>query len=107
MKLFTRPRPIAVFQLRIGDQFATFRQGGGPIRSETGYVDADLAERVVWSVVHSTSDDRSCWPDIPMGHMRVWHTLGEHDVKATDDVIVREVIEIDPWTYVTSQQQAA
>lgn len=99
MKLYTRPRPIDAWRVRPGDQLATFKRGGAPVRSEASYVDEDLDERIAWSVVHAAD---------PMGasSVRITHTLGEHDVTPGQTVIIREVIEIDPWTYL-SQQAAA
>lgn len=101
MKLYTRPRPIYPHQLQPGDQIATFKTGGDLIRSATAYVDADLTGEVVWSVVHSTTprESRRGWS--------ILHTLGEHDVPNSHAVIVREVLELDPWSYVHGQNTEA
>lgn len=102
MKLYTRPRPLSPFQLRPGDQIATHKHNGDPLHSAIGYVDADLIEQVQWSVVHDVLErgtSETFQLDIAGGHMRVLHSYGQHDVLATADLIVRECIEIDPWTY--------
>lgn len=101
MKLYTRPRPLHVWQLRPGDQFAISKRHGRVIDSEAAYMDADLAERITWSVVHAVVD---VGPEL--GGLTVYsihHTLGENEKSAGVTVIVREVIEIDPWTYVTQR----
>jgi hypothetical protein len=100
VKLYTRPRPMPVFLLRPGDQFAVNKRSNDPIPSETGYVDADLIDQVSWSVVHDMSDDRRLHPEIPMHTTGLWHTFGVHYLKSTAEVMAREVIEIDPWSYV-------
>lgn len=103
MKLYTRPRPIYPHQLRPGDQVATFTKGGDLIRSETAYVDADLAKRVSWTVVHHA--ETQTVDNVP--GVRIIHTLGQHDARSSFPVIAREVIEIDPWTYVRPEQEQA
>lgn len=103
MKLYTKPRPLYVWQLRPGDQVATLKKGGDLISTETAYVDEDLANRVRWSVVHDLTDrpmPRSDNPAVLTEGTRVRHTFGEHDRPNSLTVITREVIEIDPWTYI-------
>lgn len=100
MKLYTRPRPLYPHQLQPGDQIATLRKGGDVLRSGAAYVDADLADLVVWSVVHYVTDV----PGDESESLRVVHTLGEHDLCTKQPVIIREVIEIDPWTYVRPER---
>lgn len=100
MKLYTRPRPLYPHQLQPGDQMATLRKGGDVLRSGAAYVDADLAELVAWSVVHYVTDV----PECTAGSLKVVHTLGEHEIRGNQPVITREVIEIDPWTYVRPER---
>lgn len=64
-------------------------------------MDADLDDRVSWAVVHHAEDTD------PEGHevgtdWKVVHTLGENFRKPGATCIMREVIELDPWTYVKS-----
>jgi hypothetical protein len=95
VKLYTKPRPIDAWRLRPGDQIAVNkRRAGTIINSETAYMDADLDERVAWSVVHASFQAPASVDYL------VTHTLGENELRAGATVIVREVIEIDPWTYV-------
>jgi hypothetical protein len=70
------------------------------INSEASYMDADLDERVTWAVVLTTQE---------VGHgglveWRVTHTLGENDRGASATCIMREAIELDPWSYVKSPE---
>jgi hypothetical protein len=93
MKLYTKPRPLTLGQLRTGDQVAINPDTHEPMHSEYAFIDADLAERVQWTVVHNCSqNDEGGWT--------LMHTLGEHDGGFDRRVIVREVVELDPWTYV-------
>jgi len=104
MKLYTRPRPLHLWQLRPGDQIATFKDGGDLVRSETAYVDADLTGGVAWSVVHMTADRTAEHSAAGRPWTEVIHTLGSHTYESGRSVIAREVIEIDPWTYVNRNE---
>lgn len=96
MKIYTRPRLNAAGLLRPGDQIALHDQNGTPIGSESAYVDADLIGKVRWAVVHESSG-----PDVR-------HTLGEWTPRRQGDgVITREMVEVDPFTYLTRTDTAA
>jgi hypothetical protein len=103
MKLYTKARPVYPHQLRPGDQIAIMAKYGEPLRSEAAFVDADLDELVSWSVVHTTAD-ASTGGFANTLLTKIMHTLGDHDVANSRVVIMREVIEIDPWTYVRSEE---
>ena len=99
MKLYTRPRKLAPQSVREGDQIAMVRTPDGydMIGSEGEFIDVDLAEMVQWYGVHAShpTDGR------PM-RWTIVHSGGMDDtLSMTDDaVIVREVLDIDPWSYV-------
>lgn len=86
MKLYTKPRALRPEQLRAGDQIATVKAGGQLIRSAPEYFDHDLNENVAWSVFHRIEG------------VAIVHTLGQS--YSAGYVIMREVIEIEPWTYI-------
>lgn len=106
MKLFTKPRPVYPVLLRPGDQLAGVRHGRGTrlLSDPTEYVDADLAGKLIWTVLHDAQ------PDVCEPETRAWellHTRGATLVLPGSLVIVREAIEIDPWTYVRPVEQAS
>lgn len=103
MKLYTRPRPIMAGQTRIGDQLATTPEGEF-IQSEAEYMDLDLRDAegisVGWTVVHNSTINTT--PD-EYAKGRDWvlvHSHGVEAVPALSFVIMREVIEVDPWSYI-------
>lgn len=99
MKLYTRPRPLSAYQLRPGDQFAAVKSNGRALETEAAYVDADLSEDVRWTVVHAVVP--SADPDAADGDVDVHHSLGvTGPVRLHRPFITREVLELDPWTYV-------
>lgn len=91
--MYTRPRPLVVGLLRQGDEIA-LRRDGEPFGSELDYVDADLRGRIDWRPVVRVD------PGPTDGYLKVtmpgcWF-LGIPG----RPVIQRDVIELDPWTYV-------
>lgn len=96
MKLYTRPRPTVAILLRTGDQVAT-TEHGELVVSEGEYVDLDLREdgSLTWSAVHAAHDT----PDAP-GDVTVVHSHGTVQVFGVSSCVMREVIELDPWSYV-------
>lgn len=96
MKLYTRPRPTVAILLRLGDQVAV-TDDGELVVSEGEYVDLDLRDdgSLRWAVVHSAHDT----PGAP-GDVTVIHSHGDVQVSGVSSCIMREVIEIDPWSYV-------
>lgn len=105
MKLYTRARPLKAFQLRPGDQLAVSKRRAGVIlNSETAFMDHDLDNRITWSVVHAAFEVGIDQAAAAFPMWRVQHTLGENDQPAATTVIVREVIELDPWTYVKAAE---
>lgn len=103
MKLFTRPRLMPVGLTRIGDLVATTTKRGDFITSEAEYMDADLRDNrtgVRWVVVHNSVPNETP-EEIHQG--RDWvmvHTHGVETMPALTMLVVREVLEIDPWSYV-------
>lgn len=93
MKLYTRPRPIDVWRLRSGDQIA-IGEYGRIVDTEAAYMDADIAERLTWSTVHALSDVGCGVVGLTM--YEIHHTLGQNGKAASQTVIMREVIELDP-----------
>lgn len=94
MKLFTRPRPLLVGWLRPGDQLA-MRDNGAPVDSEAAYIDADLRGKIGWTTVREVKQAD------PIGNvLRVVHARGDFPAFTGSPVIAREVIELDPWSYV-------
>lgn len=101
MKLYTRPRPLTVGQLRPGDHVA-LRPDGEPICRDTEYIDEELRGKLRWTIV-AHLDLMS-----PEGHPSYWvvHARGRFGAPAVRPVIIREAIELDPWTYVQRAQPA-
>lgn len=101
MKLFTNPRPACPMHVRRGDQIALYAEGPTgrrfAIDLEARFVDLDLAERVEWGSVHASHMTEDTHPP----RWTIVHTGGVEDDLAPDQtVIIREVIELDPWSYV-------
>lgn len=94
MRLFTKPRPTPVGWLRPGDQLAA-APGGELVMTESDYLDMTLGDddQPAWSVVHDVHDNLD-------GTCTVTHTRGITDVATDSGVVMREVVEIDPWSYV-------
>lgn len=95
MKLYTQPRPLFVGLLRRGDQLA-LRPDLQPIARDAEYIDHDLRGKVVWTtvvgeLVPAGADEQT---------VKVRHAHGEFPALLSAHVITREVIELDPWTYV-------
>jgi len=95
VKLYTRPRTLRAHQVRPGDQLAVWTASDTPIESEARFLDADLEEEVRWTVVHGYYD--SSLKGIPLAGVPL-ASMAPHR-----PVIVREVIELDPWSYVRTQ----
>lgn len=94
MKLYTKPRPVAAGTVRIGDEVALALNGTTPMVSLQELVDAELSDEVSWGVVHATTVGR-------MGRVRIGTSRGHVDAQDGDElVIVREYLELDPWSYV-------
>lgn len=94
MKLYTKPRPVAAGTVRIGDELALALNGTTPMVSLQELVDAELSEEVSWGVVHSTTTRRA-------GTVHIGTSRGRVDTQDGDElVIVREYVELDPWSYV-------
>lgn len=94
-------------QLRPGDQVACDNRGNF-ITNEQEYVnlsllDDDVDEKEVrWVVVHSSDAND---PPPAAGDDRTWvlyHTRGVEAVAHDLFVVAREVIELDPWSYLRS-----
>jgi hypothetical protein len=104
MKLYTRPRSLFAGQLRMNDHVAMLPDGDEFVAGEAEYMDLDLrddeADRPVWSVVHSSGPNTSPESVALDRNWVVVHTRGVIAVPAMTPVIVREVIELDPWSYV-------
>ena len=98
MRLYTLPRPLALWSLRTGDQVATLSKGGKVIIDEAAYIDADLRGAVVWETVIKVDKHASLRPPL----VEVFHTGGQFEDRPGGPVVVRESIELDPWSYVTS-----
>lgn len=96
MKLYTQPRPLVVGLLRRGDQLA-LRPDGRPIQRDAEYIDHDLRGKVLWTTV--VSDLLPAIAGDPET-VKVRHAHGEVVAPLSGHVITREVIELDPWTYV-------
>lgn len=94
MKLFTRPRVMQTWQLVTGDLIACELVDGSPVPiADPGeFLDLDLREAVVWCVVHN----------VDTAYL-VNHDRGQVDADRADMWIVREGIELDPWSYVQSR----
>lgn len=99
MKIYTQPRPLQTWQLRPGDHIAMRVETEGrdlPITTTTEFMDLDLTDGVSWSAVHTT---------IAQKRSAMWvvhHSDGTAHVDDQDTFIVREVVEIEPWSYVRS-----
>lgn len=97
MRFFTKPRVLYAHQLRVGDQIAFHKSRKlDAIRTEASYIDADLAGHVVWIAVNAqplATDERGVEWDVR-------HSHGENTWPASRHLIVREAIELDPWSYV-------
>lgn len=93
MKLYTRPRPLTAGLLRDGDQLA-LRPDGHPVQTPAHFIDLDLRGKIRWTTVGEVQHE---------GHapaLTVHHADGQLPLLLSAAVIVREVVELDPWTYV-------
>jgi hypothetical protein len=99
MKLYTVPRLLPVAYVRTTDQVAVDRSGK-LITTATHYIDLDTRKTsgVRWAGVHAshpTAHGTAFWTLV--------HTAGTADeLRPEGEVIVRESMEIDPWSYVKS-----
>ncbi len=101
MRLYTKPRLSLAVLLRPADEMAFHRtEVIGRIRTEAGYLDADLSDSVAWCAVHSVNVDEDTH------QVTIRHTLGELTLRRGEHVITREVIQIDPWSYVLPAETA-
>lgn len=96
MRLYTRPRLLIVALLRPGDHLATNIETGHLINTEAAYVDTDLSDKVRWTVIHSAAVRENSSPP----RYTVRHTFGELTTRGSDHVIIREMLEVDPWLYI-------
>lgn len=96
MKLYTRPRPIPAICLRPGDQLA-LADGGRLIRTEADYIDLDLRAKVRWTTVRAIDNAGAL--------LTIDYPEGSADSPPGSPVIIREAIELDPWTYVERVSQ--
>lgn len=102
MKLYTRPRPLVAGLLRPGDQVACGAREEF-IGTEQEYIELSLADggdAVRWTVVISADLDDTDDRDFVVAHSR-----GIETANTMTPVIIREVIELDPWSYVQGAQQ--
>jgi hypothetical protein len=106
MKFYTKPRPLQAAQLRIGDQVALAARDEF-VASEAEYLDLDLADDdngppwlPLWGVVHGSGPNTIDFH--PVNDWMVVYTQGTILLPRTQTVIVREVVEVDPWSYVQS-----
>jgi hypothetical protein len=97
VKLYTKPRPVLASTVRVGDELALALNGTTPMPGLAELVDAELAEEVAWGAVHTVVLQTT------RSHSRaaIATNLGRVDVQDADEtVIVREYVELDPWSYV-------
>lgn len=107
MKLYTRPRPLTAGQLRRDDEIALYKSGGGPIGDHLALIDADMELNVRWVPLHYAGqltqyqiDQRRRNGLEAYDGVLLVHPRGEVVMASDAQVFVREVIELDPLTYV-------
>lgn len=101
MKLYTKPRAVPAELVRETDQVAV-NAAGNLVVSVAEYMDLDMlseeTERteLIWAgvlIVHPTLNSDDLYTIV--------HTQAMQDrIPHRADVIIREVIELDPWSYV-------
>jgi hypothetical protein len=102
MRLPTTPRSTLAALLRAGDEIAFHKiDRMGRLRTEAAYLDADLNDSVHWVAVHSVEPD-----EVKDRVVNIRHTLGELTLRENERVIMREVIRLDPWSYVIPAESA-
>lgn len=111
MKLYTRPRQLMAGQLRRDDEIALFKTSvsGIPINDHMTLIDADMDLNVRWVPVHSMAQltaeqiykrRQNGLADDGKQLVSVVHGRGEVLMRPDAPVFAREVIELDPLTYV-------
>lgn len=101
MKLYTRPRPNMLVLLRDGDEIATTKRGR-IISTQQEYVDYDLRDLIVWSAVYHVRDVTG-EEGQPAHQVTVAHARGIVDLPSIGSCLSREVIEVDPWSYLRKE----
>lgn len=96
MRLFTRPRPLEAWQLRTHDLLAV-DSAGALVSSEVAYVDLDLHDEVSWVGVHYVNAAPAY---LGPGFVVIEHSAGSVETDGEVTCMMREAIDLDPWSYV-------
>lgn len=96
MKIYTEPRINRAELVREGDEVAMGSKG--LLRDVDDYIDADVLGELHWHTVREVTSDKS----------RVWlyHAAGYAACPRSASVITRELVVIDPWSYVEPRADA-
>jgi hypothetical protein len=94
MKLYTRPRLIPVAYVVALTDEAAMDENGEFVTSLTDYVTLDMDGKVRWSPVVAVSTALAPATTLDMADVGIVIWGG--------DVVVRQSISIDPWSYVKS-----
>jgi len=113
LKLFTKPRPIPLYLLRVGDQVAVHSKFHTPVTDWLAFIDLDLSGKLAWAGVADTlalspealakrlgQDRNTDQGRVTEPMVLLVHHLGDVVMPRTTTLITREAIEFDPLTYV-------